>query len=83
LVEPRAREGRVVLNNLSAQVRECLRHAQDCARKAAAQTDPKLKNDFLDMERRWLSLARSYEFTERLTDFSHKTKQKADELPKT
>jgi hypothetical protein len=36
------------------------------ARQAAAQTDPQLKEDFLDMERRWESLARSYEFTARL-----------------
>jgi hypothetical protein len=46
--------------NLSEQIRECLRHAADCAQKAAAQSDPQLKQDFLDMERRWLFLARSY-----------------------
>ena len=61
--------GRVVLNNLE-QVRECLQHAEHCARQAAAQTNCKLKEDFLEMERRWLFLARSYEFTERLGDFS-------------
>jgi hypothetical protein len=43
-----------MLNNLSKQIHECLQHADDCARQAAAQTDPKLKQDFLDMERRWL-----------------------------
>jgi hypothetical protein len=41
-LEPREREGRVVLNNLNEQIRECLQHAEDCALKAAAQTDPKL-----------------------------------------
>jgi hypothetical protein len=41
-------------------------------RQAAAQTDPKLKLDFLDMERRWRSLARSYDFTEQLSGFSKK-----------
>jgi hypothetical protein len=66
-----------MLNNLSEQIRECLQHAEDCARKAAAQTDPKLKEDFLDMERRWLFLARSYEFTERISDFSAETKRQA------
>jgi hypothetical protein len=66
----RVREDRVVLNNLSEEVRECLHHAEDCARKAAAQIDPKLKQDFLQLERSWLSLARSYGFTERLTTFS-------------
>jgi hypothetical protein len=48
-----------MLNNLSGQIRDCLRHAEDCASEAAAQTCPKLKQDFLDMERRWLFLARS------------------------
>ncbi len=71
-----------MLNNQSEQIRECLQHAEYCARKAAAQTDPKLKGDFLDMERRWLVLARSYEFTERLGDFSRKTERQADRFPK-
>jgi len=41
-----------------------------------------MKKDFLDLERRWLSLARSYEFTERLDDFCADRKQRADGLPK-
>ena len=32
-----------MLNNLSAEIRECHRHAGDCARQAAAQTDPKIR----------------------------------------
>jgi hypothetical protein len=66
-----------MLNNMSEQIRECLRHAEDCARQAVAQTCPNLKKDFLDMERRWLFLASSYEFTERVTDFSAETKRLA------
>jgi hypothetical protein len=71
-----------MLANLSEQMRDCLQHAEDCARKAAAHTDPTLKQDFLDSERRWLLLARSYEFTQRLGDFSNETKRQADKLPK-
>jgi hypothetical protein len=37
--------------NLSEQIRDCLRHAEDCAQKTAAQADPQLKQDFLVMER--------------------------------
>jgi hypothetical protein len=66
-----------VLNSRSEQVRECLQHADDCARQAAVHTDPKIKEDFLDLERRWLSLARSYEFTERLNDFCGEAKRQA------
>ena len=66
-----------MLSNRSEQVRECLQHADDCARQAAAQTDAKMKEDFLDLERRWLSLARSYEFTERLDAFCGEAKRQA------
>jgi hypothetical protein len=69
-----------LLNNPSEHVRECLRRAEDCARQAAAQTDTKMKDDFLDLERRWLSLARSYEFTERLDSFCGETKRKSRDL---
>jgi hypothetical protein len=69
-----------VLNNLSEQIRKCLEHAEDCAHKAAAQIDQKLKQDFLDLERRWLVLAQSYEFTRLLGDFSDEAKRKADNL---
>jgi hypothetical protein len=58
-----------VLNNPNEDVRQCYRHAEDCARKAAGQTDPKAKQDFLDLERRWLSLARSFEFSELVIGF--------------
>ena len=71
-----------MLKNLSEEICECYRHAEDCARKAAAQTDPTLKADFLDLERRWLVLARSYDFTERLTDFSVERKRQVDKLPR-
>lgn len=71
-----------MLNNLSEQVRECLQRADGCAREAAAQTCAKMREDFLDLERRWLSLARSYEFTERLDDFCTDTKRRANALPK-
>jgi hypothetical protein len=71
-----------MLKNLSEEIRECHRHAEDCARKAAAQIDLQLKADFVDLEMRWLFLARSYEFTERLTDFSDETKRNADKLPR-
>jgi hypothetical protein len=72
-------KARVMLSDLSAEIRECYRHAESCAQKAAAQTDEKLKSDFLDLELRWLFLARSYEFTDRLSDFSEESKRRADQ----
>ena len=65
-----SRAGRVVLNNLSDEIRECYRHAEDCALKAIAQTDLQLRQDFLNLEQRWPFLARSYEFSKLLTNLS-------------
>jgi hypothetical protein len=70
-----------MLEKLSEQIRDCYAHATDCARKAAAQTDPRLKQDFLDMERRWLALAKSYELSQRLEDFSDEAGRRAGRLP--
>lgn len=70
-----------MLKNLSKEVRECLRNAEDCARKAAHESEHSpLRQDFLKMERRWLDLARSVELTERLTDFSGAISRKTDEI---
>ena len=56
-------------NTPSEQIRECLAHVEECARKAAAQTNATLKQDFFDLERRWLEFARSYRSSQHLTDF--------------
>jgi PAS domain S-box-containing protein len=59
-----------MLEQLSDQARECYEHAAEAKAKADATDDPVLKAEFLDMERRWLILARSYGFTESLEDFT-------------
>jgi hypothetical protein len=66
-VEPDAIEGRVVLDNVSKQIRECLEHAGECAQKAAELPNGSpFRQDFLQLEKRWLELARSIEFGEQL-----------------
>jgi hypothetical protein len=67
---------------VSEKIRECYEHAEECARKAAAQTDLGLKQDFLDMERRWFALAKSFEFSQRLGAFSDENKRRTANLPK-
>jgi hypothetical protein len=60
-----------VLNNLSEQIRECLRHAEECAQKAAELPNgSSFRQDFLQLEKRWLELARSIEFGEPLDNFT-------------
>jgi hypothetical protein len=67
-----------MLNKLSERIRECLEHAEDCARKAAAQPDGSpLKQDFLYLQKNWRSLAHSFQLGEQLTDFTNETKRQA------
>jgi hypothetical protein len=65
-----------MLQNLSKEIRECYLRAEQCKRLAEAALTPAAKDDFLGMERRWLSLAHSYEFAERLSGL-HRTVQQA------
>ena len=59
-----------MLVKLSEKIRDCHERAAEARRKAEAIDDPALRADFLDMEERWLTLARSYGFTETLGDFT-------------
>jgi len=50
-------------NNLSEQIRECDEQAVRCARQADAQTDPKVKRQFLELKRLWLLLVQAQSLT--------------------
>jgi hypothetical protein len=65
-----------MLSSLSEHVRHCYERAEACARKAAAQCNPLRRQDYLEMERRWLWLARGYEASARVTDFYNEAKQR-------
>jgi len=56
---------------LTNQVRECLRHVEDCMQRAAVETDPKLRRDYLIIGSCWLKL--SQELSEMSADFSKPT----------
>ena len=58
--------GRSAMYPMSIQVRECRKYAQQCGQIAKNQSDPQLRLSYLEMQSRWLSLASSYEFSERL-----------------
>jgi hypothetical protein len=59
-----------MLQNLSREIRDCYGHAEECKRLAATALTDDSKASFLEMERRWFFLARSYEFVERLSSFT-------------
>jgi len=67
---------RVVLNNLSEEIRVCLQHAEECARNAAELPDGShFRLDFLRLEKRWLELARSIEFGESPDTFTKNSRE--------
>src|SRR5262249_18344879 len=57
-------DGCAMLQNLSKQIRTCLRNAEECANLAKIQDDASRGRDLLDLERRWLRLARGYGYSE-------------------
>src|SRR5262245_6356726 len=59
-----------MLQKLSEQVRACHEYAADAKQQAEAVADPALKTSFLDLEKRWVALARSYALDESLGHFS-------------
>jgi hypothetical protein len=58
-----------MLQKLSEEIQECYRHADECRQRAEKAFTEKGRQEFIDMERRWLSLADSYEFAERLSNY--------------
>lgn len=69
-----------MLSDLSQQIRHCHERAAEAKEKAEATSDPALKADLLEMERRWLVLARSYALTESLDDFTQQKSRRGREL---
>ena len=59
-----------MLQRLSEQITACHERAAEAKRQADTTADPELKADYLNMEKRWLLLARSYQFTESLDNFT-------------
>jgi hypothetical protein len=62
---------RTMLKNVSDEIGDCYKQAEACAQHAAAQTDPKLRHDFLALEAAWLKLARLRErdLSDRIPDY--------------
>ena len=58
-----------MLNTASPQVVSCYERALAARKRALRTDDQSARNDFFACERRWLRLAQSCEFSERLTQF--------------
>jgi PAS domain S-box-containing protein len=60
----------VVLEQLNEEGRECLVRAAEAREKADRAFEPSIKAELLNMEHRWLRLARSFAFNGSLKDFT-------------
>ena len=64
-----------MLKGASEEIRNCYKHAEACARQAAEESDPKLREDLLGLKAAWLKLARLRE-----TDLSDLIRERAYEI---
>ena len=58
-----------MVQQLSAEIAECYRRASESRDRAKLAQEPALRH-FQDMERRWIFLAHSYEFSERISSLT-------------
>jgi len=58
-----------MLQKLAEKVADCHRRARDARERADGATDAVVRQDYLDLEHRWMKLAESYQFTQRVADF--------------
>jgi hypothetical protein len=56
-----------MLHPANPNAAECYQRAAEARRLADGCTSPDTRKDYVDIERRWLRLAQSYEYVERLT----------------
>jgi hypothetical protein len=69
-----------LLQNLGEDVRECYEHAEQCAGRARATQDEKLRTDYCRLAQGWLKLARSYELWQRLRLFADEAARRKSDL---
>jgi two-component sensor histidine kinase len=67
-----------LLQNFSDKVKLCYERAAEAKERADEMLDPEAKAEFLNVEKRWLLLARSYQFGESLDDFTRENSRRVE-----
>jgi len=65
-----------MLQKLSEKAAECYRLARNARQKAERASDEAIRRDYLALERRWVKLAQSYEFLQRVSTFNGEVKRR-------
>jgi len=71
-----------MLQQLGEYISACLQRADQCREAAAAETDDRVRGQFLALEQQWQHVAKSYEFIETLERASHALPTEVEILPK-
>jgi hypothetical protein len=66
---------RAMLQNISSQVADCYERADESRARAAAAADENEKTEYLNIERRWIMRARSYELSAHIMGFGEEAKR--------
>jgi len=64
-----------MLQKVSEQIVYCYERASESRAKAAGACNEASQREYLEMERRWLALARSHELSERITTFNEENRR--------
>jgi hypothetical protein len=65
-----------MLQKLTEEIAECYGHARECQECAKQALDATAQSEFLEMEQRWIMLARSYELSERISNFQAEVRRR-------
>jgi hypothetical protein len=65
-----------MLYQLEDRIRDAYQHAEDSAERAKKAKNPSERDDWLMLERRYLLLARSLEFSRRLERFTDEARRR-------
>ena len=71
---------RAMLLKLSDQVERCYQRASECRAKAADAFNKAARQEYLDMEHRWFTLARSYELSNRVVNYTNGLEHRLNEV---
>jgi len=74
-----------MLQQLGEYISACLQRADQCREAAAAETNDRVRGQFLALGQQWQHVAKSYEFIETLEQFlraSHALPPEVEILPK-
>ncbi len=69
-----------MLRKLSHEASDCFARAEECACKAEAAVSDQQRDDYLRLQRSWLTLANSYELADRLLSFSKENRHRRVEF---